>query len=157
MGKGKDGKGVKGKDGKGAEKTKAQLKRERDAQIWKQAVPPAADVNIFEEWQRAFHRLTDERVGRWRNITQVLHNPDPTEFNRAEGIMVRNAFKWDLYFRHDESSFNYTIMYERLVEHPMVCNVEHLPAKQEGQWKTDAHGICKFFDDDRLPPGDIDE
>ena len=84
----------------------------------------------------------------------MLDSPDPKSFTRVEGLLVRSRSKSDLYFRQD-CSFTYTIMYTRLLEHTMVCNVEYFPATQEGQCKTDAHGICKFFDDDHLSPGEI--
>ena len=68
---------------------------------------------------------------------------------------MRTGSKLDLYFNVDKDVFNYTSMFERLSVHPMVANVEYLPAKSEGQWKANARGIWNYFPDDHLSPGDI--
>ena len=79
MGKGKD-------DGKGkAARSKSQIKKDKEAQEWKQHVPAMGEFDTMEEWQRTYHRLADERVGRWRKITEVLDSPDPKAFTRVKG------------------------------------------------------------------------
>ena len=123
-------------------------------QRWKQDVPALEEYNIIEEWQRHYHKLTDERVGRWRQISQCTE-PAETSFDKREGLLVLDGIgrRWELYFFVEEETFNYTTMFDRLCVHPMVSNVEYLPDKTEGQWKMGKDGHWIFLTTTACHPG----
>ena len=127
--------GKPGKGGKNNARSKSAIAREKRAQIWKQPVEAKPDFDIMEEWQTSYEKLTDDRVGRWRTITETRIDPPKNSFIKRAHLLVRNQAKWDLYFYVDKERFDYTTMYKRLQKHPMVNNVEYLPFKDEGQWK----------------------